>query len=352
MDIGLLSRLDLVFWIWAFISLGIFMSAWLTEKRRLINGILFNICVLSFLVPIGIAVLRLSADRPNLTFVIIVAFVLVVGLIMLLYVSLVFLLLWNARIVWQREAHTLANSLTLLLGLGIIVLWLVNLLPRQHFLPGWLNHIIAVFPVIVAYVLASFYNYLTNLVLYQCHRPRYRQDYIVVLGAGLLHGDQVSPLLAQRIDRGLKFYHKQKTKTQRAPKMIFSGGQGADERLPEGQAMAAYAQAQGLPAEDCLVEAQSKTTYENMKFSKALIQARQDTRPRVIFVTNNYHTFRAGLYARLAGLPANGIGSKTSKYFLPNAIIREYIAIFMMKKKQHLLVIGAIVALDLLTLFF
>lgn len=350
----ILAKFDLLFWIWAFFSLGLFLSAWLTEKRRLVNGILFNICLLSFLLPIGITVLQVSSDRPNLTRVLVIAFVIVVGLIFLLYLSLVFLLLWNARIVWQREAHTLANSLTLLLALGIILLWLVNLLPTQHFLPGWLNHLISVLPIIVMYVLASFYNYLTNLVLYQFNRPRYRQDYIIVLGAGLLQGDRVSPLLAQRIDRGLAFYHKQKTKTGHHAKLIFSGGQGADETIPEGQAMGAYAKAQGLPVADCLIEDRSKTTYENMRFSKALIQqqAQPMAKIRVIFVTNNYHTFRAGLYAKMAGLKADGIGSKTSKYFLPNAIIREYIAVFMMKKRQHVIIIGAILALDLLTLFF
>ena len=48
------------------------------------------------------------------------------------------------------------------------------------------------------------------------------------------------------------------------------------------------------------------------------------------FFSNNYHIFRAALYAKKAGLRANGVGSYTRFYFLPNAIIREFAGIFVM----------------------
>lgn len=41
------------------------------------------------------------------------------------------------------------------------------------------------------------------------------------------------------------------------------------------------------------------------------------------FTTNNYHLFRAGLFARMAGLKADGIGAKPL-LFLPNAFIRVH----------------------------
>ncbi|MFD1672166.1 YdcF family protein [Agrilactobacillus yilanensis] len=355
MNNTIVSNLNLILWVWAFISLGIFLASWTYERRRLLNGILFNLCVLSCLLPIGLFVIRSADTRPRLVAVVVVLFAIVAGIVLLLFLSFVFLLLWNARIVWQREAHTVANSLTLILALGIIALWIMNLVAVNRFLPDWMNQLIAILPLIVFYVLASFYNYLTNLFLYQFNRPRYRQDYVIVLGAGLLNGTEVSPLLAQRIDRGLKFYRKQVQKTGVGPKMVFSGGQGGDEKIAEGAAMAKYAIAQGLAPTDVLAETESKNTLENMQFSKALIQkdaGKPASDCRVIFVSNNYHTFRAGIYARLADLKANGIGSKTSKYFLPNAVIREYIAIFMMKKKQHMIVIGTIVGLDVLSLLF
>lgn len=329
------------------ILLLIFAISWHREKRRLSNGIWFNLFLISFVLDLALLVVVL--DYQPLTAVAVVAFILVLVAVGLLFFSLVFLLLWNARIVWKRESHTLANSLTLLLGIGILVLWIINLLPTQRFLPQWLNQLLVVVPMIFFYLLASFYNYLTNLVLYQFNRPGYQQDYIIVLGAGLLQGNRVSPLLGQRIMRAIHYYQKQLIKTGHRAKLIFSGGQGGDETVPEGMAMQKYAIDQGLPAKDALAETMSKTTYENMQFSRVLIE-KDSGKPvqdsRMIFATNNYHTFRAGLFAKMAGLPANGIGSKTSKYFLPNAVIREYLAIFMMKKKQHMLIIGGILVLD------
>ena len=55
------------------------------------------------------------------------------------------------------------------------------------------------------------------------------------------------------------------------------------------------------------------------------------------FTTNNYHLFRAGLFARMAGLKADGIGAKPL-LFLPNAFIREFIAIVVMYKRRHIIV--------------
>ncbi|XHB95121.1 YdcF family protein [Lactococcus garvieae] len=55
--------------------------------------------------------------------------------------------------------------------------------------------------------------------------------------------------------------------------MIFSGGQGSDEQLAEALAMQKYAVEElGFPKERTLVEDQSKTTFENLKFSSQLIE--------------------------------------------------------------------------------
>ena len=64
-------------------------------------------------------------------------------------------------------------------------------------------------------------------------------------------------------------------------------------------------------------------------------------------MTNGYHTFRAGMIARKAGVKANGIGAHTAKFFLPNAIIREYIAIFVGNKRWHAIAIGLMFVLSL-----
>ncbi len=71
------------------------------------------------------------------------------------------------------------------------------------------------------------------------------------------------------------------------------------------------------------------------------------------FVSNDYHIFRAGLFAKKVGLNSDGIGSRTARYFLPNAFIREFVAIILMHKKRHivftvllLILIAAIIVIN------
>ncbi len=67
-----------------------------------------------------------------------------------------------------------------------------------------------------------------------------------------------------------------------------------------------------------------------------------------IFTTNNFHLFRAGIYARLAGLNSQGIGSKTAFYYWPNAMIREYVAIVVMERKRHMKLIAPILGIAII----
>ena len=61
------------------------------------------------------------------------------------------------------------------------------------------------------------------------------------------------------------------------------------------------------------------------------------------YVTSSYHVFRAGIYAYMAGIrKVRGIGSKTKGYYIPTAMIREYIALFVMNKKYNIIIIGFI----------
>lgn len=71
---------------------------------------------------------------------------------------------------------------------------------------------------------------------------------VVVLGAGL-RGEQVSGLLARRLDAALAYYRQNPDVL-----LVVSGGQGPDEAIPEAEAMARYLQAHGVPGENILVE--------------------------------------------------------------------------------------------------
>ena len=55
------------------------------------------------------------------------------------------------------------------------------------------------------------------------------------------------------------------------------------------------------------------------------------------FTSNNYHIFRAGLYARQSETQRKRNRCKTALYrYLPNAILREFIAILVLHKNAIL----------------
>ncbi|EMF0035701.1 YdcF family protein [Enterococcus hirae] len=324
---------------------SIFAFSYFTEKRKLLNGVLFNFFLISF----GGYLVTLLLETQNIFIGGLFAIIAIPVLLILLfgvYILIVFLF-WNGLLVLKRESRSLANLLTLLLAIFLTLYTIFQIFFIQYF-PQWFNVLFTAVPLILFYLFVVFYNFITVSFLYQFNRPRYNQNYIIVLGAGLLNGDTVSPLLAKRIDKAIAFYWAQSKATLNPPILLMSGGQGSDEKVPEAIAMKQYALAKGIPERDILVEANSKTTLENMRFSKELMDQQTGGPYRAIFTSNNYHIFRAGLYAKQAGLKADGIGAKTAFYYLPNAFLREYIAILVLHKKGHLIVGGLIVLFTVL----
>lgn len=324
---------------------SIFAFSYFTEKRKLLNGVLFNFFLISF----GGYLVTLLLETQNIFIGGLFAIIAIPVLLILLfgvYILIVFLF-WNGLLVLKRESRSLANLLTLLLAIFLTLYTIFQIFFIQYF-PQWFNVLFTAVPLILFYLFVVFYNFITVSFLYQFNRPRYNQNYIIVLGAGLLNGETVSPLLAKRIDKAIAFYWAQSKATLNPPILLMSGGQGSDEKVPEAIAMKQYALAKGIPERYILVEANSKTTLENMRFSKKLMDQQTGGPYRAIFTSNNYHIFRAGLYAKQAGLKADGIGAKTAFYYLPNAFLREYIAILVLHKKGHLIVGGLIVLFTVL----
>lgn len=315
------------------------------DKTRLINGFLFNCFILIFGIYLAFSV-YVTQDLISLG---LLGIALVAAILIALFgfISLLIFLYWNALVVLRKERRSLPNLLTLLLAIFLTGILIYNHFIAQN-LPLWLSTLLSGLPVIMFYFAVAFLNFLTVSLLYQFNHPRYRQDYIIALGAGLIEGERVTPLLARRIDTAISFYRRQLKKTQKQAQLLMSGGQGPDEKISEAQAMKNYALSQGIPEDAILLEDRSTNTLENMRFSKAIMEQHSPEGYQAIFTSNNYHIFRAGMYARAAGLKADGLGAKTAFYYLPNAFLREYIAILMMHKKRHLIVVTLIMAFSLL----
>ncbi|MEE1783740.1 YdcF family protein [Streptomyces sp. SP17BM10] len=295
----------------------------LRDRRRFSNAVLLGIAV-SFL---SLALLAELRHAPTL--VAELAAVAIVALPALGTVALVWFLLANGVTMIRKEGVRPANLLSLLAGLGILAV--LGLLVLAVATGSHRLGILAVTSVlVVGYVSFLFVCFVGYAFLYGRHRPRRDVDFVVVLGSGLIGGERVPPLLASRLNRGREVYEEQAARGN-PPVLITSGGQGPDEKLPESHAMADYLVERGFPAEHVAREDRSRTTEENLLFSKAIMEGANPDY-RCVVVTNNFHAFRAALTARRTGVNGQVFGSPTAAYYWPSATIREFAAVFLSHK--------------------
>lgn len=251
----------------------------------------------------------------------------------------------------NREGRRFHNFLSI--GLGVFIIgWIIFTFtfefteeqPFLYSLAFLLNSIIIYFFIVMlSFALSSLLNRLRN--------PFKKYDYIIVLGSGLING-KVPPLLQNRINKGIELYKQSRAKNL-STKVIFTGGQGADEPVAEGIAMAEYAESQGLNKDHIIIEDKAVNTLENIQFSYDLIQKdwQESSKPNIVTVTNNFHVFRALLWTRKVGIKSDGAGAKTKFYFWLNALIREYIGVLSMNRIFHITIVSLIFLLSM-TLYF
>lgn len=167
------------------------------------------------------------------------------------------------------------------------------------------------------------------------HVPDRDCSHIMILGCGFRKDGTLPPLLRGRVDKAIEFWKMQQEENKPAAIFVPSGGQGPHECMAEAQAMENYLLSQGIPKSSILPEMNSRNTYQNMAYSKELIEEK-DPHAKVVFSTTNYHVFRSGVWASLAGLHAEGIGSQTKWWFWPNAFMRECIGLLANRWKQEI----------------
>ncbi|MFD5228727.1 YdcF family protein [Streptomyces qaidamensis] len=298
----------------------VFACSFLYDRRLVRNGVYLFFALLS----LALALLyRLaSASETATLFLLLTLWIL---LILLPFVLALFLIANGVTMV-RREGRSLANLLSLTAGAGILLFITLKALANRT---RWdrLDAPLDAVGFILGYVSLLFMCFLLYSFVYGRIRHRGAVDFIVVLGSGLIGGSRVPPLLASRLDRGRAVFDAERAKG-RETMLLTSGGQGPDEDLPEARAMADYLIASGVPANRILVEDKSRTTQENLRFSKTLMQDRKRDY-RALVVTNNFHVMRAAQIARKEKVEAQVIGAPTARYFWPSATIREFMAVFL-----------------------
>ena len=174
------------------------------------------------------------------------------------------------------------------------------------------------------------------------HEPSYDRDYVLVLGCRIRPDGTLYPLIRGRVDRAIEFWETQFKATGKRAVLIPSGGRGGDEPMSEGEAMARYMRERGIPEEYIRPETESKTTRENMLFSRKLT----GEGAKAAFSTSSYHVYRGGILAAEEGWNLEGMGSRTKWYFWPNAFLREFIGLMVAGKAQQLLAAAVIVVVS------
>lgn len=292
------------------------------DPRRLLPGVLLCLAAMALVAWVVGSVLELGAilaglddgTRNLVGGLLMLAVPLVAG------VALGVALVMNGVTMRRRERRSLANRLSLLVGISMLGVIAVGVLAV---LMGWLQLAAALLLLVapVAYIGSAFAAFLGwSLVYARLARRAATPAAVVVLGSGLV-GGRVPPLLAQRVALGVEVQRKQLT-----PVLVLSGGQGADEPRSEGEAMAEYARALGAPSDRMLVETKSTTTEANLSLSRKLLAESGVVGP-VLAVSNDYHAFRAATLLRKLGITGHAIGARTARYYLPSALLREFIAL-------------------------
>ncbi|GFR35773.1 YdcF family protein [Thermobrachium celere] len=131
-------------------------------------------------------------------------------------------------------------------------------------------------------------------------------DCVIVLGCRV-YGKFMSPFLKERVDEGLRLLKEGKVNY-----IIVSGGKGQGESIEEAEAMKEYLLTKGIDKEKILTEAKSKNTYENLKYSKQIME-KKNLKSAVI-VSNKFHLFRSMLVAKKLNIDASYKGVFVKSY--------------------------------------
>lgn len=148
-------------------------------------------------------------------------------------------------------------------------------------------------------------------------------EYVIVLGAKV-NGTTPSWSLRARIDSAAEYLREHPEAM-----VVASGGQGPDEGIAEGQAIANSLISNGVGAERILIEDKSTSTEENLVFSKALIESHGGSAAsKIVVVTSDFHMFRTlRLAEKLGYTDVSGKTAETLWLLVPQNHVREILAV-------------------------
>ena len=153
-------------------------------------------------------------------------------------------------------------------------------------------------------------------------------DYVVVLGAHV-KGDVPSKALELRLKAALKYARENEDTI-----LILSGGQGFGEDITEAKCMENYLTAHGISRERLVLEENSTSTMENLKFSDKLTGCRKKNTG---ILSNNFHVYRAVKLAKKMGYEHPfGIAAESDPVMQVHYVVREVAALVKEKLRGNI----------------
>lgn len=151
-------------------------------------------------------------------------------------------------------------------------------------------------------------------------KPKQQPAAVIVLGCKV-NGTQPSLMLSRRLNAAYDYL----VAHPNVP-VVVSGGQGSNEEISEAQCMADYLVAKGIASDRILLEEQSTSTAENLRFSETIL-AEQKIAGEYMLVTDAFHQYRAQYLAKEEGMTCYAVSAHTSWYLLPTYWVREWFGI-------------------------
>lgn len=158
-----------------------------------------------------------------------------------------------------------------------------------------------------------------NMAIYE-ERPVEKAEAVIILGCQV-KGEEPSVMLKTRIEAGLSVLRENP-----AAICIASGGKGNGEEISEAECIRRCLTESGIDESRIFLEDKSVSTEENIRFSAEILKEKGISE-NIVISTNEFHQYRAYLYARKYGLKTGSHSSKTRKSNLLNYWLREQAAL-------------------------
>ncbi|MEI8230079.1 MAG: YdcF family protein [Candidatus Peregrinibacteria bacterium] len=143
----------------------------------------------------------------------------------------------------------------------------------------------------------------------------------LVFGAAIHKGALPGPAIIRRVETAVRLYREKILEH-----IVLSGGKGSGEVTSESKVMRDVALKSGIPAGDITIEEQSRTTWENLVYSRSLVASCS----QIVGISDRYHLARIRLFSSAMGysnLSTYPSDAESSPWFESQSTLREALAI-------------------------